>query len=222
MARPTKKGLDYFPLDVDAASDPVIRKAIKTFKSDAWAVFTGALSYIYDKEGYYAYLDNVIYAVSDRFLISERKVTDVILYLAKHGLFILLDKDDSTVITSEGIQIRYLEARRRLNRRSPFRIDPAIWLLDEIPPEGLVSDTLENVSSEETPENDGFSHEEMSQKKRKRKSENEKEKCPVCKGTTWILTEENGIEVAKPCICREDHIKRILNRQKQKEGNRWT
>ena len=52
MARKPKRGLDYFPLDVDFQGDPKVRKLIYRFGSDAVSVFVMFLNELY-KNGYY-------------------------------------------------------------------------------------------------------------------------------------------------------------------------
>ena len=52
MARPIKKGLDYFPLDTDLLSNRKIRQIKRKYESDAFLLYIALLCDIY-VNGYY-------------------------------------------------------------------------------------------------------------------------------------------------------------------------
>ncbi|WP_304961949.1 DUF4373 domain-containing protein [Turicimonas muris] len=112
MARPIKKGLDYFPFDVDFFQDIKIRKLIKSQGGRAVAVYALLLCTIY-RNGYYAKWDTELpFIISEQLGYTEVYIREVIEYCLKIEL---LSKDmfeKNAVITSEGIQVRFFEAAK--------------------------------------------------------------------------------------------------------------
>ncbi len=138
MARPLKKGLDYFPLDVDWFDDEKLIDVQNNFGPLGEVIYIRLLCLIY-KNGYYyefASMDRLcammIRSIGSRWVRGKHTVEQVILQLAESNLFDM-ELVRSGVLTSVGIQRRYLKAveRRQCN------IDK-YWLLEknEIPPVG--------------------------------------------------------------------------------------
>jgi hypothetical protein len=111
MARPSKKGLDYFPFDVDFFDDIKVRKLIKRQGGKAVAVYALLLCFIY-KNGYYIGGDEELpFIISEKTGYDEVYIQEVIKSCISLGLF---DKSlyEKGIITSLGIQIRYLEVQK--------------------------------------------------------------------------------------------------------------
>lgn len=111
MARPLKRGIDYFPLDVNFLQDMKIRKIMKACGNSSISVLVALLATIYRDEGYYAKWDSdAAFLVADIVGTSEGFVEEVV----KKALQVdFLDKrmfDDEKILTSSGIQIRYKTA----------------------------------------------------------------------------------------------------------------
>lgn len=107
MARPTKKGLDYFPLDADLFQDPRIRKLIKYQGGKAFTVYALLLCTIY-RNGYYAVWDKELpFIFSELSGYTEAYVQEVIDCCLNIGLLSKELFDSAKVLTSRGIQQRY-------------------------------------------------------------------------------------------------------------------
>lgn len=78
MPRKIKKGLDYFPFDIDLFSDIKIRKLIKCQGAKAIAVYACLLCNIY-RDGYYMMWDRALpFVVSESLGVDEAFVGEVI------------------------------------------------------------------------------------------------------------------------------------------------
>lgn len=131
MARKPKRGLDYFPLDVDFQGDPKVRKLIYRFGSDAVSVFVMFLNELY-KNGYYFEGDIETLSESIAYEIGKsgeegatcvRRILEAMLSLG------MIDKGTLSlysVITSKGVQKQFLlsTSRRKKSERK-------YWLLSE-------------------------------------------------------------------------------------------
>ena len=111
MARPIKKGIDYFPLDVNFLSDIKVRKVMRAYSTKAIAILISLLSSIYREEGYYVvWDDDLAFLIADELGISEGLVSDVISKSTEVGIFDKGMADKFKVLTSKGIQDRYKKA----------------------------------------------------------------------------------------------------------------
>lgn len=107
MARTTKKGLYYFPLDVDLFQDLRIRKLIKYQGGKAVTVYALLLCTIY-RNGYYAVWDKELpFIFSELSGYTEAYVQEVIDCCLNIGLLSKELFDSAKVLTSRGIQQRY-------------------------------------------------------------------------------------------------------------------
>ena len=87
MARTFKKGLDYFPLDIDIFNDLKIRKLIKYQGGKAITVYALLLCNIY-KSGYYMKWDKELpFICSELTGFEEAYISEVIKNLPDTGLF---------------------------------------------------------------------------------------------------------------------------------------
>lgn len=128
MGRLAKKGLEYFPMDIDMFQDIRIRKLIKYQGGASVAVYTLLLCLIY-KDGYYIRWDNELpFIVSEVTGLDENRISEVIKCCISIGLFDKPLFDREKILTSRGIQQRYCNIKR-LNKRLA-RIDE-YRLIDE-------------------------------------------------------------------------------------------
>lgn len=163
MARPKKKGLDYFPLDADFFSDKKIKILKARYGADGIAIYIYLLCEIY-KNGFYIKVDDDFqYIMSDDLGMSIDKVKQVLTFLLERSLFDNKLFQSDAVLTSAGIQKRFQLAVKERAKKNPIQI-PGFWLLkkEETEPfikftnfEGLSED---NVSS--SGKNDDKSQEE--------------------------------------------------------------
>ena len=114
MARPRKDGLDYFPLDVNFLSDLKIKKIIRAYGAQAVAVVMSVLTTIYRDNGYFAtYDDDLIFIVADELKLEDSYVKNVIEKLIEVDFLNKEQKEKNNILTSIGIQERYLKACER-------------------------------------------------------------------------------------------------------------
>lgn len=113
MARPTKKGLDYFPLDVDFLSDLKIRRIIKACGKEAVHILVALLANIYRDEGYYVlWDDDLAFLVADEVGTKEGTVEELVRKAVQVKFFDKDIFDKYSVLTSKGIQNRYILATK--------------------------------------------------------------------------------------------------------------
>lgn len=113
MARPTKKGLDYFPLDVDILSDLKVRRIIKACGKEAVHILVALLANIYRDEGYYVlWDDDLAFLVADEVGTKEGTVEELVKKAVQVKFFDKDIFDKYSVLTSKGIQNRYILATK--------------------------------------------------------------------------------------------------------------
>lgn len=87
MGRNAKRGLDYFPMDIDMFTDLKIRKLIKRQGGKAITVYAYLLCSIY-KEGYYMQWDDELPFICSEFTgFDEAYISEVIKSCLALGLF---------------------------------------------------------------------------------------------------------------------------------------
>lgn len=127
MARPIKKGLMYFPFDVDFFSDKKIKALKVRYNGDGVMFYLYMLTEIY-REGYYIRWDedSEDNAMNDLNL-SEGFIKQVMAFFFSRSLLTSILVNEDTVITSPAIQRRYQEACKGLKRQ--IDVNCEIWLL---------------------------------------------------------------------------------------------
>ena len=114
MARPIKKGIDYFNLDVNFFQDIKIRKIVRSCGNQSIAILICLLCNIYRDDGYYMWWDEDIrFLVADDVDAKESAVQDVVTRACAVGFF-----DDSLfkeygILTSKRIQENYKLASKQ-------------------------------------------------------------------------------------------------------------
>ena len=128
MARTIKRGLDYFPFDVDFFQDIRIRKLIKYQGGKAVTVYALLLCTIY-KNGYYAEWDKELpFIISEQSGYTEAYIQEVIDCCLNIGLLSKVMFESDKVLTSKGIQERYrriCSSSRRNSVIAEYNLIPA-------------------------------------------------------------------------------------------------
>lgn len=184
MPRPRKKGLEYFPLDVDIFEDDKLFDVQNDYGPLGEIIYIRLLCLVY-KHGYYYQFESIdkltammIRSIGNRWAKDKKTVKEVILYLAKINLF-SAELMHRNVITSRSIQERYLLAvERRQSKIEEYNLleknDFHEGLLSV--PENPVSATLTNVSVAETPINVNSNATKESKEKKRKEKESKGEK----------------------------------------------
>lgn len=140
MARPAKKGLDYFPKDTGFYRDRKIRALIGRFGSDGAILYDYILCEVYGDMGYYTEADDSFLDIAAADLrMSPERIGLILDYLLNKSR--LLDGAlfrKAGALTSHGIQTRYQAAVRERAKKRGIRADGELWLLDEDETEGFV------------------------------------------------------------------------------------
>lgn len=106
--RPTKQGIDYFPLDVGFFSDIKIRKISRACGSQSASILICLLCNIYKDEGYYILWDEDLpFVIADTVGVSEGAVKEVLLKALQVGFFDNALYEKYNILTSYGIQKRF-------------------------------------------------------------------------------------------------------------------
>jgi hypothetical protein len=113
MPRPQKEGLDYFPLDVDIADDDKMELIEAKHGLIGFAVVIRLLMRIYKSGYYYKWTEKEQLLFSKRIDVDINTVNEVINDAIKWELFDKKMLDKYEILTSKGIQKRYLEAVKR-------------------------------------------------------------------------------------------------------------
>nr|QRZ17783.1 DUF4373 domain-containing protein [Virgibacillus sp. AGTR] len=87
MARPTKEGLDYFPLDVDIDQDDKIALIEATHGLEGFGIIIKLLMKIYDNSYFYKWGEKEQLLFSRRVNVNINRVNDIINDCVKWGIF---------------------------------------------------------------------------------------------------------------------------------------
>lgn len=114
MARPTAKGVEYFPLNVNFINDLKVRKLLLSCGAEAIAVLIYLLSTIYKDEGYYVEIhEDEIDLIALDVNVTPEFVLEVINKACEVRLFDVNLYNNFNILTSKGIQERYLKITER-------------------------------------------------------------------------------------------------------------
>lgn len=114
MARPTKQGLDYFPLDVGLFEDIKIRRLKKDCGNQAISILIAIFCNVYRDEGYYVEINSdLTFLMAEQFGVSEDAVEKIVEKAIQVGIFDSGKFNTYKILTSRGIQERYFAAAAR-------------------------------------------------------------------------------------------------------------
>lgn len=205
MARPLKQGLDYFPLDVGFLQDMKVRRIIKSCGASAISVLIWLLGSCYRDEGYYIWwTEDLPFIVADEIGVTEGCVQEVVKRALQVGFFDAGMKEKHGILTSAGIQKRFLEVTSR--RKAAFlRRDFALISVN-------VDNNSINVCNNSI---NVYGNEQSKVKKRKGKESKEKE------GEKNVLSSQDEIIQSyfssNPEL--EKSIKRWMDMRKQRKAS---
>lgn len=133
--RNVKRGLMYFRLDCDIFQDRKVKRLMRRWQNDGLAVYLALLCEIYRDKGYYITADDDLIAdIADTCLLDDERTTLIYNDCIDLGLFDRQILKAQGLLTSKGIQARYLDIMAILRRK------------------GGIDTTLSLISSEEIPE----------------------------------------------------------------------
>ncbi len=127
MARPQKEGLDYFPLDVDMDQDDKIALIEARYGIVGFGVVIRLFMKIYKNSYFYEWTEKEQLLFSRRVNVDINVINEIINDCLKWGIFDKSMYERHKVLTSRGIQRRYLKAA---DRRQSVQISYTYMLLD--------------------------------------------------------------------------------------------
>ena len=128
MARPIKEGLEYFPLDCDIDQDDKITLIEAQHGLIGFGIAIKLLMKIYNNSYFYEWTEKEQLLFSKRVNVNINEVNVVINDLVKWGFFDKNLFETEKILTSSGIQKRYLAA---VGRRQKVKIFKKYLLLDK-------------------------------------------------------------------------------------------
>ncbi len=138
MARPMKKGLDYFPFDVDIFSDRKIKVLYSRFGADGFTLYSYLLCQIF-REGYYLSVDEDLnYLIASDLNMNAEKIGLMMNFLLERSLFDNKRFRSEKILTSAGIQRRYQQAVRTRAAKKQITVEERFWLLDKEETEAFI------------------------------------------------------------------------------------
>lgn len=126
MARPLKQGLDYFSFDVDFFDDVKIMAISEEFNCKGEAIIIRLLCAIYRNGAYIEYNEMLERVVAKKAGVSANLVKDVVTRAIQYGFFDKSKFEEYRILTSKGIQNRYLRAKEK----KQFSTIPDGYLID--------------------------------------------------------------------------------------------
>ena len=114
MARPTKQGLDYFPLDVGFLQDVKIRRIMRACGIQSIPILISLLANIYRDDGYFLKWDNDMpFLIADELGVSEGAVCETVNKAVQIDFFNADMFEQYKILTSIAIQKRFFSATCR-------------------------------------------------------------------------------------------------------------
>ncbi|MCI5892253.1 MAG: DUF4373 domain-containing protein [Clostridiales bacterium] len=147
MARPGKRGVDYLPLDIhmnDSMKFVEMKFGLKGF-----AVVVKLWMKIYDNGYYCEWNEDVALMFADDNRVGVNVVSEILSEAIKRGIFDKQLYDKFGILTSQGIQQRYLEMT---SRRKRVDLNEEYLLIDV--PENTVNVYINGINVSNNPEND--------------------------------------------------------------------
>ena len=155
MARISKPGLDYFPLDVNFLQDRKVRRISCRHHAAGIAALTSLLCLIYKEKGYYVLWNkDTLFDIAQEACCEEEEMQAIIDDCLSVGLFDTYIYKEYGVLTSQAIQEQYhkiiIDSRRKY--KSPLE---NFWMIKE--------EKEANDNEEETKERKGENGEQTNE-----------------------------------------------------------
>jgi len=124
--RPTKQGIDYFPLDCEFDDD--MKLFILEYGGESVGIIIALWQIIYKNEGYYADYDRKLpLKIKQRIGSEADQVRKIIEGAVEFGIFDKVLFDKYNILTSSGIQSRFLNAAAQ---KKQIRFNPEYALIN--------------------------------------------------------------------------------------------
>lgn len=187
MARPQKSGLDYFPLNVDIDIDDKISLIESEHGITGFGIIIKMLCKIYQNGYFYEWGEKEQLLFSKRVNVDINEVNACINSAIKWGMFEKTIFNKHGVLTSAGIQKRYLEA---IGRRKAIELIENYWLI-ELPKLEKTEIKLVNVDTNEVNVIIYSKNESNNTQSKVKESKEKKSKEDIDKKDIYFFNKEN-------------------------------
>lgn len=175
MARPIKKGLDYFPMQTNILSDLKVRRMKRKYGAESFLLYVTFLCDIYSNGFYLKADEEYLYDISEQMQMPENRVTELLNAMLDLGLFNLRLFEEKQVLTSEAVQKYYFSFKSKLLGK--LDKEEADYLLGELKEaETSVLEMKTPKMEVETPKIEALS----TQKEKEKRIENKRESESAC------------------------------------------
>lgn len=222
-----KSGLDYFPFDVDFFSDMKVRRIKKDCGPAAVSVLICLLCNIYRDDGYYIRLnEDLPFVIAETTGVTEGAVTEIINKAARVGFFNKALLDEYGILTSKGIQKRYIHVVRS-SKLIREKIETNFDLLKNPEESGKPSEEKLESTEEAHESGEGFSQKNSIAKQTKVKDSYRGATAPVQRHKHgeygWILLTDDQYSrlVADHGKQIVDHYIALVDERAQMNGNKY-
>ena len=131
MARISKPGLDYYPLDVNFFQDRKVRRISNRHHAAGIAALTSLLCLIYKEKGFYvAWNQDTLFDISQEVCCEEEEMQAIIDDCLSVGLFDTYIYKEYGILTSQAIQEQYHKIITDSRRKYKLPLE-RFWLIKE-------------------------------------------------------------------------------------------
>ena len=160
MARISKPGLDYFPLDVNFFQDRKVRRISNRHHAAGIAALTSLLCLIYKEKGFYvAWNQDTLFDISQEVCCEEEEMQAIIDDCLSVGLFDTYIYKEYGILTSQAIQEQYHKIITDSRRKYKLPLEQ-FWLIKEGEDgtENNAAEIRNNINSKGTEVDEAESH----------------------------------------------------------------
>jgi hypothetical protein len=220
MARPSKFGIDYFSHDVDLSDDEKIEYLEAKHGLIGYAVYIKILEKLYRNGYWLSWADRDIMIRANKWGLKKEELIEITNSLLDERLFDRAIYEQHSVLTSRGVQSRYLKA---CERRKVTKLTQEYWLL-EITEDNKNADTLvfvnkNQVNADINPVNANIGTQTETERETERETETEIETSRICSflekdSQEWQLAMKVSELIAKRHPHREKTLKDARSMEK--------
>ena len=192
MARPIKKGLDYFPMQTNILSDLKVRRMKRKYGAESFLLYVTFLCDIYSNGFYLKADEDYIFDLSDQLRMSEEEVQTMLREMIHVGLFDARLYAEKQILTSKRIQDCYFLTKAK--RTELLDDEEKDYLLEK------VNEVKTPVMEVKTPEKTNLS----TQRKEKKREENISSSSSSCACEKQPSTKERFASYRTELLADED------------------
>lgn len=164
MARISKPGLDYFPLDVNFFQDRKVRRISNRHHAAGIAALTSLLCLIYKEKGFYvAWNQDTLFDISQEVCCEEEEMQAIIDDCLSVGLFDTYIYKEYGVLTSQAIQEQYHKIIIDSRRKYKLPLENFWMIKEEKEANDNEEETKETKERKETKETKGENGEQTNE-----------------------------------------------------------